>query len=163
MASPSPVPPLGPSVLPPNRVLNHGAEADTGAMPALIGRVRELAEIDDALAGPAAGRGRLLLVGGAAGIGKSRLADAAVERASDRGFAVAAGFAVDDPGAPALWPWRRVLAAAGIREPLTGLARDGFEPDAGARFQLFASLTDRLLTVAAPAGLLVVLEDLHWA
>ena len=149
-------------MLVPNRVLNRAAEADTGAVSALVGRVRELAEVEAAIAGAAAGRGRLLLISGPAGIGKSRLVDAALERAVQLGLPAGVGHAVDDPGAPPLWPWRRALAGLALDDALAAVPADRFEPDAGVRFRLFATVAERLAGLEPP-GAVLVLEDLHWA
>ncbi len=130
-------------------------------MPAIIGRHAELAEIDRAVLDARAGRGRLLLVSGPAGIGKSRLATASVETAHRLGLPTAIGHAVDDPGAPPLWPWTRVMRgwAGADRMPSPDIG----EADATARFRLFVAITDVLRARAGKDGLLVVLEDMHWA
>jgi DNA-binding NarL/FixJ family response regulator len=128
----------------------------------IVGRARELIEIDAVLSDARSGRGRLLLLSGPAGIGKSRLADAAAERAAELGLRVAAGFGVDDPGVPPLWPWTRALRGLGEDNAVDGAAPAG-EPDAAARFRLFVHLADRIGAAAAPCGLLLVLEDMHWA
>jgi predicted ATPase len=57
----------------------------------LLERDRELAAIDDALGEAAAGRGRLLLVEGPAGIGKTTLVKAAVALARERGLPALTG------------------------------------------------------------------------
>ena len=49
-----------------------------------VGRDRELADLAELLDQSAAGRGRLVLVGGEPGIGKSRLADELADRARER-------------------------------------------------------------------------------
>jgi DNA-binding CsgD family transcriptional regulator len=130
-------------------------------MRAIVGRSAELAEIGRALDDVDAGSGRLVLVAGPPGIGKSRLADAGAADAKVRGMAIARGHAIDDPGAPPLWPWLRVLrghpGAAGLD------AIDAAESDAAARFRLFVDITELLTERAAADGLLVVIEDLHWA
>jgi DNA-binding CsgD family transcriptional regulator len=132
-------------------------------MAAIVGRAGELAEIDRTLADVRAGTGRLMLVSGPAGIGKSRLADAAAEHAARLGMTVSAGYAIDDPGAPPMWPWSRVLrgwpGAGAVLE--TGVGSG--EPDPAARFRLFVAVAERLSAAAGDAGLLVVLEDMHWA
>ncbi len=128
----------------------------------ILGRDRELAELRAGLVAAAGGAGRLVLVGGDAGIGKTRLAAAATGIAGEYGIPVVRGQAVDDPGMPPLWPWRRLARdLPALHRVFTG-AR--FEPgDATARFAMIADATDALVAEAAPSGLLVVLEDLHWA
>ena len=136
---------------------------DTEPVAAIVGRTAELAEVDRALDDARAGRGRLLLVSGPPGIGKSRLADAATAAARERGMPVASGYAVDDPGAPPLWPWRRAMREwPGSGELLTA-ELDAGGPDAAARFGLFVAIGDLVRDQAAQHGLLVVLEDMHWA
>ncbi len=130
-------------------------------MAAIVGRTAELARVERALAEARAGRGALLLLTGPPGIGKSRLAAAAADRAAERGMRVATGYAVDDPGAPPLWPWLRALRDWPGAEVLPG--HDAGEPDAAARFRLFVAITDLVRANAAPDGLLLVLEDMHWA
>ncbi|HEU5266751.1 MAG TPA: LuxR C-terminal-related transcriptional regulator, partial [Jatrophihabitans sp.] len=105
--------------------------------------------------------GGLLLVSGPPGIGKSRLADEAALTARRLGMTTAVGYAVDDPGAPPLWPWRRALRGWAGADALP--AADPGEPDAAARFRLFVAIADLLVRHAAADGLLVVLEDMHWA
>ncbi|MGN6606363.1 MAG: ATP-binding protein [Jatrophihabitans sp.] len=127
----------------------------------LVGRAAEIDRIARALDDARAGHGRLVVVAGPAGIGKSRLADAAVEAAREREMVVARGTAVDDPGAPPLWPWTGVLRDLPGAPGLALASAD--ESDAARRFQVFASVEETLATQASASGLLVVLEDLHWA
>ena len=128
--------------------------------PPLIGRDRPLADLAECLDEVRAGAGRLVLIGGEPGIGKSRLAEAAVELARAAGLRTARGYAVDDLGAPPLWPWRR------LARDLPELAADlltGAEDDLTDRFRLFVGVADRLREIADPAGACLLLEDLHWA
>ena len=127
-----------------------------------VGRAAELAEVTGRIATAAEGRGGLLLLSGPAGIGKTRTVEEAVAGAP----AVAWGRCVDDPGAPPFWPWRRVLRAlpgvrAVVTEALAGV--EGAADLEAARFALVATTTEALLDAAEPDGLVVVLEDLHWA
>src|SRR5664279_3425793 len=112
-------------------------------------------------AGTARGTGGLVLISGDAGIGKSRLVQELGRRAENRGMIRAFGFAVDDPGAPSLWPWRRALRDL----PQVAAALDGAasSADMGARFSMFVTFADRLLAAAGTQGIVVLLEDMHWA
>jgi DNA-binding CsgD family transcriptional regulator len=155
-----------------------------------VGRARELAALTTDLDAAVSGRGRVVLVAGEPGIGKTRLAEELAPRATARGAAVLWGRCWEGAGAPAFWPWvqivrRYVQVQAG--DP-TSLRHDlGFgaaeiaqlvpavhdcvpdlptppplEPEA-ARFRLFDSLAGFLRTAAARRPLLLVLDDLHWA
>ena len=55
------------------------------------------------------GRGGLFLLVGAAGIGKTRLADEAARAAQARGLKALWGRCWETGGAPAYWPWIQVL------------------------------------------------------
>jgi DNA-binding CsgD family transcriptional regulator len=136
----------------------------------MVGRTGEQTELAAALAAAQEGSGRLLLIGGPAGIGKTRLAEAAVVGAGPLGLHVARGYAIDDPGAPPLWPWLRLIRGwpGADSLPLGDLGRPGDQAglgasDAAARFQLFVAVSDLLYARAADTGLLLVLEDMHWA
>jgi len=59
--------------------------------PVLIGRRAEIHLLDDALDAAAAGRPAMLLVGGEAGVGKTRLLGELRGRAPERGFLVSRG------------------------------------------------------------------------
>ncbi|MDT4924482.1 MAG: hypothetical protein QOG01_2195 [Pseudonocardiales bacterium] len=130
-------------------------------MGAMVGRVEEQVEVAAVVAAAHQGSGRLVLIGGPAGIGKTRLAEAAVAAGAEQGLQVARGYAVDDPGAPPLWPWQRLLRA--WPEAATLMSAQPDETDAAARFRLFVAIADLLEARAEPDGLLLLLEDLHWA
>src|SRR5262245_43762296 len=74
----------------------------------IVGRGHELAQLRAALVAASGGAGRLVLISGAPGIGKTRLTSAVVDMAGEYDVPVAAGSAIDDPGMPPLWPWRDV-------------------------------------------------------
>jgi DNA-binding SARP family transcriptional activator len=118
---------------------------------AFVGREGELAELlaglDDALAG----RGRLFLVSGEAGVGKTRLADELASRAKERGARVLWGRCWRDGDAPAYWPWRQALR------------RVGDLPTTDDRFALFAAVGELLHDESATQPILLVLDDLHAA
>ena len=151
----------------------------------LVGREEQLAAI---LSGAAAGCGRLVLVAGEPGIGKTRLAEEVARRAAARGVRVAWGRCFEGEGAPAFWPWvqvvRQLLAevppaqlgtvlgpSAGelsqllpeLKELVPGLEPPPVVELAAARFRLYQAVTELVRQVAAVRPLLVVLDDLHWA
>jgi predicted ATPase len=158
----------------------------------LVGRDGELGELLAGLDDAASGSGRLFLLvfllAGDPGIGKSRLAYEAAERARDRGFKVAWGRRWEAGGAPVYWPWvqslracargldgeeLRSLLGAGapfvaqlVAEVAEILPDVGPPPPLGAeagRFRLFDAVATFLRNAAAGQPLMLVLDDLHAA
>nr|MBA3419257.1 ATP-binding protein [Geodermatophilaceae bacterium] len=74
-----------------------------------VGRHRELAELRGWLAEAQNGRGRLVVVHGEPGMGKTRLAEELAARASAQGISVVWSRCSADVGAPPLWPLRRIV------------------------------------------------------
>jgi DNA-binding SARP family transcriptional activator/RecA/RadA recombinase len=155
---------------------------------ALVGRKPQLALMDAALRAGAAGHGRVMLVAGEPGIGKTGLAEEAARQAAGQGVQVAWGRCYEGEGAPAFWPWvqvmRQVLADATPGELGALLGRSGpevsqllpelkelvpgLEPPpvvelAAARFRLYQAVTGLLRRLAEARPVLVVVDDLHWA
>jgi RecA/RadA recombinase len=130
----------------------------------LVGRDEELAMIRDACATARGDRGRLLIVRGEAGIGKTTLCEQAAGRADADGFTVGWGKCWADGGAPPLWPWPVVLeelggaGAARILDEDSG--RAGLDPD---RFARFTAVADLLAERAAATPLMIVVDDAHVA
>ncbi|MDR6972309.1 LuxR C-terminal-related transcriptional regulator [Leifsonia shinshuensis] len=135
--------------------------------PLFVGREDVMALVLRRRAEAAAGRGELLLVGGEAGIGKSRLLDEFVLQAGGR--SVRADSFAGDRGTPgllllgiaaALREAEQVAAADRLRELVLRAADDAASE--GARRILVAELAATLAEgLATP--LLLRLEDLHWA
>jgi DNA-binding winged helix-turn-helix (wHTH) protein/tetratricopeptide (TPR) repeat protein len=171
----------GPAALP------AGPEAPPPG-PAFIGRAATLARLERALDSARAGRGRLVLLAGEPGIGKTRTAEEIARIARERGAQVLIGRCFEGEGAPAFWPWLQVLrelVATPDPELLRSLAGEGaaelaqlvpelrtrlpaLPPAAGlageqARFRLFDALAGLLRRRAQRGPLLLVLDDLHWA
>src|SRR5262245_17062848 len=74
-----------------------------------VGRERERAQLDAALIGATGGRGRMFLIAGEPGIGKTRLAEQIAAGADERGATVLWGRCWEGEGAPAFWPWVQVI------------------------------------------------------
>ena len=125
----------------------------------LVGRERELARLRGWLAELGEGRGRLVLLAGEAGIGKSRLARELVALALAQGLAVAFGRASKEAGAPVLWPWREVMRSLGTSLELSSVTE---QPRPEDRFRVVDEVSTAVLA-AAGAGLVIVLDDAHWA
>ena len=143
------------------------ADAAPGAG-SLAGRGQELAALRGWRAEALAGGGRLVMLTGPPGIGKTRLAEELVSSARRDGQRVLWGRAVEEQGAPPLWLWRRILNAVGVAEeddpvgdPGAGSARS--EDLAASRFRAAAAAADAVTGAARASDLLVVLEDLQWA
>ncbi len=146
--------------------------------PVTVGRDDELAQLDEALAAVRNGRGGMVVLAGEAGIGKSRLAGEAENRARMDGMRVLRGRAV--PG-EAQHPFRALAEAlhGAFREtgPPEVPELDAYRPLLGWVVPEWADRAMqpepvpvvleavlRLLRVLARGdGLVLVLEDLHWA
>jgi DNA-binding SARP family transcriptional activator/ATP/maltotriose-dependent transcriptional regulator MalT len=137
---------------PPPRA-EHAVDAD-----GLVARAAEVALVERLLDGARQGEGGVLLITGEAGIGKSRLTQAATDLAVAQGFRVAQGRCVDG-AAPAFWPWTQVLRACGVDAGLRAPVADG-DADA-ALYELYEQVLAALTKDDTP--LLLVIDDLHWA
>jgi tetratricopeptide (TPR) repeat protein len=158
------------------------------AAPAFIGRDGELTDLLAGLDDAVAGSGRLFLLAGDPGIGKSRLAYEVAARAAQRGFKVAWGRCWEAGGAPAYWPWVQSLRACvrgvggeelrpqlGAGAPfITQIVAEvaGVLPDVrpapsadaeGGRFRLFDAVATFLRNAGAEQPLMLALDDLHAA
>ena len=161
------------------------AEAQRGTF---VGRERELAELAGGLDDALAGRGRVFLLAGEPGIGKSRLAEELTTDARARGARVLVGRCWEAGGAPAYWPWVQALRTyvreadpdslraqlgdgaadlAQLLPELRALFPEIAEPPApeseGSRFRLFDVTSSFLVNAAEARPLVIVLDDLHAA
>ncbi|MBV9922098.1 MAG: AAA family ATPase, partial [Pseudonocardia sp.] len=124
----------------------------------LHGRRAELRELMGATAAAIkGGRGLIALIGGDAGIGKTRLAAEVAERLRADGITVAWAACPRDGGAPPFWPWAQLLDRLG--RPAALAAPDQTAAD-HARFLVVEAVRAALEAVSP---VLLVLDDLHWA
>jgi DNA-binding SARP family transcriptional activator len=153
---------------------------------ALVGRGKELSELQGAWQRAAGGRGGLLLLVGEAGIGKSRLVAELAETARAGGARCLSGRCFEASASQPYGPIIEALRAAAATEDLaglglgevwlrelarlvpelaTGLPRGDNAPLDGLRDRerLFESVRLLVAALAARGPLLIVLEDLHWA
>jgi DNA-binding CsgD family transcriptional regulator len=128
--------------------------------PTLVGREDELGALTGWLAEARAGSSRVVLLGGEAGIGKTRLADELSSLAAGSDVRVAWGRGTEQAGAPPFWPWRQVLERLGHADVLDADPGSVAEPDVE-RFARFSRVVAVLGASAAPGGLVVVLDDVH--
>jgi predicted ATPase/class 3 adenylate cyclase len=153
--------------------------------PRLVGRDEQLFALEDALLAAHRGESRFVALGGEAGLGKTRLATELAKRAQRLGWEVLWGACSEaelslpylplvealgnfiskqdtDPLAKSLGAARRELA-----QLFPQLARD--EPatpvgDPGqAKLRLFEAVVALLALAAQDQGVLLVVEDVHWA
>jgi len=141
-----------------------------------VGRAAELARLEQALDGAAAGHGATALIAGPAGIGKTRLTGELAERARRRGATVLRGRCIDLVGAAlpyfplveALRPLRGTAALHGLQElsrllPGSPLAATPDRNAGESQLHLFEAVRTALDRLSATAPVVLVLEDLHWA
>jgi hypothetical protein len=120
----------------------------------LVGRDRELAQLRDTCRQARDGRGRVVVISGEAGLGKSALVEAIASEV-DLTFAVTWGRAWELADAPAyfpLWPCLKSL----------GVVFDG-SGEASSTFDLWERVLEALVRAAAHRPVLWIVEDLHVA
>ena len=149
----------------------------------LVGREAELARLLTLLDDAASGQAVVALIGGDAGVGKTRLMAEVIRLAAEQHFTVLSGHCAELGESVPYLPLADALRGAGpgasapllhdalAARPLLGrlLPESGTAaPAAGegsgmARQQMFGAVLGLLAELAAAAPVLLVLEDLHWA
>lgn len=178
------------SVPPRPSAANQRSQADVSGLArgVFVGRKREMERLRMAFEEALGGRGRLVMLVGEPGIGKTRTSQELETYARMRGATVLWGRAHETAGAPPYWPWLQIGAqwradggeVESLRLPpdvVGELSRifpvlrqqpnfiatpSGMDPES-AQFRLFDAYATLLRAVAERAPLLVVLDDLHWA
>ena len=161
----------------------------TSAIEVFVGRHQEIAALSAALDAVCAGSGRLALIAGEPGIGKTRIALELSAHATSRTARTLLGRCHEEEGAPPYWPWVQIIRSAAAIHDTTDLCADldagatdiadivpeirarlpHLEPPAAlsepseTRFRLFRSITRFLINLSRHQPLLLVLDDLHWA
>jgi len=134
--------------------------------PLLVGRTLEQLFLREELAAVLAGRGRLVLIGGEAGIGKTSLARDLVPEAVARGARVLTGACYDLTNTPPYGPWIDLFdACAHDRDlpPPPAAFADGRLAHVPDQAALFAGVRGFFAELATTRPALLVLEDLHWS
>lgn len=148
--------------------------AGPAAAAPFVGRDAELAALTG-LAREATGGGRIALVSGEAGAGKSELLARLAHDLTAAGWLVATGRCVEAEEAPPAWPWAEALGQLASVEPAPAAAVADLapltRPDTGAaaadstsgRYRLQRAVVAWLAAAAARAPVALLLDDLHWA
>jgi DNA-binding SARP family transcriptional activator/tetratricopeptide (TPR) repeat protein len=182
-------PPAGPSSPTSSVRAATAGEAPAPERGQFVGRDVELGRLRAALGDALAGHGRLVLLSGEPGIGKTRIAVELSAEATGHGARVLWGRCSDHEGAPPYWPWLQAIRAyiaacdhdrlraelgadaAIIAEvvPEVRVALRAVESPAAladekqARFRLLDSLASFLVRAAANEPLLLTIEDVQVA
>jgi DNA-binding SARP family transcriptional activator len=155
---------------------------------AFVGRESELDALRAGMDEASRGQGRLFLVVGEPGIGKSRLAEEALRVANHRGARILVGRCWEAGGAPAYWPWVQALRSYAhacdrdrlraqlgggatdvahllpeLRELFPDLAEPSAPESEGARVRLFDAVVAFLKNVARERPIVLFFDDLHAA
>jgi DNA-binding winged helix-turn-helix (wHTH) protein/tetratricopeptide (TPR) repeat protein len=155
----------------------------------MVGREREFASLLSVLDDAASRRGRLVLISGEPGVGKTRMADEVAAAADVKRMAILVGHCSEHDEAVAYLPFVEILedfidresnpdvlrAALGEQAPelarlipklkniLPELPPPLDLPPAQARRHLFNCFFDFVARIASEQPTLMILEDLHWA
>jgi class 3 adenylate cyclase len=153
-----------------------------------VGREKEMDELRAGLEDALSGRGRLLMLVGEPGIGKTRTSEELATYAGLRSAQVLWGRCYEGEGAPAYWPWVQLIRSyvhdrdpkelmsemgpgaadiaqvvSEVRDRLPGLPTPPTLEPEQARFRLFDSITTFLKNASKGQPIVLVLDDLHWA
>ncbi|MCH8063945.1 MAG: AAA family ATPase, partial [Chloroflexi bacterium] len=154
-----------------------------------VGRQAEMGQLKAALEDALGGKGRMVMLVGEPGIGKTRTAQELATYAGLRGCQVLWGRCYEEQGVPPYWPWVQAMrsyvrdtdpdqlrsemgsGAADIAEIVSDIktklpdldATPQLDSPEQARFRLFDSITAFLKTASQRKPIMLVLDDLHWS
>ncbi|MEQ8952831.1 MAG: AAA family ATPase [Gammaproteobacteria bacterium] len=132
-----------------------------------VGRERELDLLHRALQSASRGRGRVTLISGESGVGKSRLLGEFINTAKLSGFRVMQGSAVEgDSGSYRIWDevakfYGVLFSGSGAQAAATKSKTDAADPAHSIDERSFLRLESAMGRSGKKS--LIVLEDLHWA
>lgn len=152
-----------------------------------VGRRQEMDQLKAALEEALSGRGRMMMLMGETGVGKTRTAQELVTYAGLRNAQTLWGRSYEEQGVPPYWPWVQAIRSyvrqrepeklhsemgsglsdiarivPDIRERLTVVPSGNGGTDIP-RFRLFDSITTFLKNASQNQAMVLVMEDLHWA
>ena len=154
-----------------------------------VGRRSEMARVRSHLDATIAGSGRVVMIAGEPGIGKTRTASELEVYAEERGFQALWGRCYEEAGAPPYWTWVQpirsyvesvdpdrlrqemrdgALEISDIVPEVRGLAPGNADEQLGegpdqARFRLFDAVSSFFVRASTHQPVLIVLDNLHWA
>jgi DNA-binding SARP family transcriptional activator len=146
----------------------------------LIGRGAELDQLREALGATENGQGRVVVVLGEAGIGKSSVLQSLVAEAGERGVRVLLGRSYESEQVLPFGPWLDAFRSGGVGHDAAPLERlspvwraelaallpeveSEPVPPSQDRARLFESVAQLVAALSTRGALMVALEDLHWA
>ena len=168
---------------------SEAANPDVPTSHDFVGRQREMEELVSALNDALAGKGRLVMLVGEPGIGKTRTAEELASYALGQGSRVLWGRCHEQQGMPPYWPWVQLIRTyvcdsdpekmraemgagtgeiaelvADVKERLPEVHPPRpLESPEQARFRLFDSITTWLKNASQTQPLVLILDNLHWA
>lgn len=148
-----------------------------------VGREEELATLRKSLEKAKEGAGRIVLVTGEPGIGKTQMLRAFADEAGEAGATVLFGLCYEEEGAPSYFPWLQIMQAAGEMtdqpELLAMLAAETEEMTASetktttptnsrsgldtVRGVVYHTAISRLVDCLKGRHVVMLFDNLHWA
>ena len=175
-------------------IVEESSEDGAGSLDSMaggvfVGRQREMDNLKSIFEEVLSGKGRMVMLVGEPGIGKTRTAQELATYAGMRGAQVLWGRSYESGGAPPYWPWVQAIRShvaatdahklrsqmgssasviaevvSDVREKLADLPEPTpIDDPESARFRLFDSIATFLKNASADTPLVLMLEDLHWS
>lgn len=138
-----------------NRPVTVSAPPITASAPSIVGRLHELEQLTAALDAADARRGGTVVIVGEAGVGKSRLAQAAIDLARARGADTAWARCPESRSTPPFWAFTQLMEQLPERQASTS-------PDV-AELERFGHYRSAFETLASDRLTVAVIDDLQWA